>query len=558
MISIQHLSYRYPGAERPVLRDVSLEVQAGDLVLLTGPSGSGKSTLLRCLNGLVPHFTGGQVRGSLCVAGVDPVAAGPSVMSAYVGLVAQDPEGQFVVDRVEEEIAFAMEQRGVAREEMYRRVDEALSRMGMLHLRHRALHTLSGGERQRVAIAAALVLEPRILVLDEPTSQLDPSSADDVLRAVVNLNQETGLTVLLAEHRLERVVPYVHRVVHVSESGGVIVSGPARRMLGEMDEAPPLIRLGRELGWHPLPLTVEEARANAASLAQGVGVRVDIPDGIGPKLEGPILEVQDVHFSYGNSPVLGGVSFQMAPGELVALLGRNGSGKTTLLKCLAGLVQAERGDILLGGESLIGRPVHDICRRIGYLPQEPDDLLFADTVRGELDVTLRNHGLLSGPPIAPEVLLRRLGLESVAGVYPRDLSVGQRQRVSLGAVTVTRPPLILLDEPTRGLDYGAKRDLAHLLSEWQSEGTAILLVSHDVELVAEAADRVMILDGGTVVADGAPSEVLEHHPVYAPQIARLFPGSGWLTPEHVLGCLAVKRGDERRYAEPECAGHRGA
>ena len=224
-------------------------------------------------------------------------------------------------------------------------------------------------------------------------------------------------------------------------------------------------------------------------------------------------------------------------GELVALMGRNGSGKTTLLKCIVGLLRPRQGEITLAGESLIGQKTADVCRSVGYLPQMPDDLLFADTVADELAVTLRNHGLLDDPPITPADLLARLGLSSLAAHYPRDLSVGQRQRVALGAVTVTRPRLLLLDEPTRGMDYAAKRELVRLLREWQAEGAGVLLVTHDVELVVQAAGRVVVLDQGAVSAAGPPAEVLTAASLFAPQMARLFPGAGWLTVEDALAGL---------------------
>jgi energy-coupling factor transport system ATP-binding protein len=218
----------------------------------------------------------------------------------------------------------------------------------------------------------------------------------------------------------------------------------------------------------------------------------------------------------------------------VALMGRNGSGKTTLLKCIVGLLRPGDGKIDLGGDPLIGRPTVDIAKQVGYLPQNPNDLLFADTVTEELRVTLRNHDLEETPPTSPEDLLRRLGLADVAGAYPRDLSVGQRQRTALGAVTVTRPRLLLLDEPTRGMDYAAKDELVRLLREWLVEGTGILLVTHDVELAAQAADRVVVLSQGRVIADGSPERVLTASHLFAPQVARLFPGTGWLTVEDAL------------------------
>jgi len=523
MINFNHLTYAYPNAPRPALAGVTLRVAEGEFALVAGPSGAGKSTLLRCLNGLVPHFTGGQVRGRVAVAGHDPVAEGPQVLSRVVGFVFQDPEAQFVVDRVEDEIAFALENAAIPPDEMRARVEEAMELLGLTPLRDRPLETLSGGEKQRVAIAAALALRPRILALDEPTSQLDPQSAQDVLSALVRLNRDLGLTIVLSEHRLERVLPHADRLIYLPGPDEPAISGPPRQVLHQMDLTPPLVTLGKVLGWEPLPLTIEEGRRFAAN------DQFPMSKSQFPNPQPPILQVEDVFFTYDNALALHGVSLAVGAGELVALLGRNGSGKTTLLKCIVGLLRPKRGEIALAGESLVGQETADICRSIGYLPQEPDALLFADTVAGEIAVTLRNHGLTEDPPIAPANLLARLDLSDQAACYPRDLSVGQRQRVALGAVTVTRPRLLLLDEPTRGLDYPAKRDLVRLLREWQAEGAGVLLVTHDVELVAQAADRVVVLERGAVVAAGSPVEVLTASPLFAPQTARLFPNTGWLT-----------------------------
>ena len=549
MIHFDHLTYTYPDSPHPALTDVTLHVAEGEFVLVAGPSGAGKSTLLRCLNGLVPHFTGGTLSGSVTVAGHDPVAEGPQVLSRVVGFVFQDPEAQFVVDRVEDEIAFALENGAIPPTEMRVRVEQVLDLLDLTPLRDRPLETLSGGEKQRVAIAAALALRPRILVLDEPTSQLDPQSAEEVLDALVRLNRDLGLTVVLAEHRLERVLPHATRLIYLPGPDEPTLTGPPRRTLRRIDLTPPLVTLGKVLGWEPLPLTVEEGRMFAERMVSGSRFQVAGPN---PKLETlkpeTVLSVEGLSFAYDATPALRGVNLKIASGELVALMGRNGSGKTTLLKCIVGLLRPQQGEIALAGESLIGRETADICRSVSYLPQEPDDLLFADTVAEELAVTLRNHGLSDSPPIAPADLLARLGLSDLAASYPRDLSVGQRQRVALGAVTVTRPRLLLLDEPTRGMDYPAKRELVRLLREWQAEGTGVLLVTHDVELVAQAADRVVVLSQGEVVADAPPAEVLTASPLFAPQVARLFPGTGWLTVEDALTGLRVSLPPE----DPAC------
>ncbi len=542
MIQCDRLTYTYPDSSQPALAGVTLHVAEGEFVLVAGPSGAGKSTLLRCLNGLVPHFTGGTLSGSVTVAGHDPVAEGPQVLSRVVGFVFQDPEAQFVLDRVEDEIAFALENGAIPPAEMRVRVEEVLNLLGLTPLRDRPLETLSGGEKQRVAIAAALALRPRVLVLDEPTSQLDPQSAEDVLGALVRLNRDIGLTVVLAEHRLERILPHADHLIYlppppVGDGNGGVLSGPPRHVLCQMDLTPPLVTLGKELGWEPLPLTIEEGRHFAA--------KSPIPNLQSPisnlqsAIRNPQFTIRNLHFAYDRVDVLRGIDLEIAPGELVALMGRNGSGKTTLLKCIVGLLRPQRGEIVLAGKSLIKQDTANICQSIGYLPQEPDDLLFADTVAEELSVTLRNHGLLDSPPIAPAGLLGRLGLSDLAASYPRDLSVGQRQRVALGAVTVIRPRLLLLDEPTRGMDYPAKRELVRLLREWQAEGVGVLLVTHDVELAAQAAGRVVMLGQGEVVADGPP-EVLAASPLFAPQVARLFPGTGWLTVEDALAGLGIQ------------------
>lgn len=561
MIEFDHLTYTYPGAAQPALKDVSLQLPEGELILVIGPSGSGKSTLLRCINGLVPHFSGGQLAGNVRVSELDPVAATPKVLSQHVGFVFQDPEAQFVMDRVEDEIAFALENAAMSPQEMRVRVEETLDLLDLEPLRARTLKTLSGGERQRVAIGAALALRPHILVLDEPTSQLDPKSAEDVLNALVRLNTDLGLTILLAEHRLERVLPFVDRVVYLPDDGGPILLDEPRRVLAQIPLGPPLVQLGKALEWRPLPLTIKEglrfsrAWLQAHPEAAGRAAKAPAPalasPAAGPagrtgRRGAPYLQASGVSVAYGGRTVVRNVHFAAWPGEIVALMGRNGAGKTTLVKTLVGLVQPQGGAVSVAGQPAAGRSVADICREVGYLPQDPNTLLFAETVHDELLATLRNHGLAAkvggewqvaaGARAAdPQELLRRLRLYGKAQAYPRDLSVGERQRVALAAVTVTLPGALLLDEPTRGLDYLAKQELVALLRQWRGDGMAIVLVTHDVELAAALADRVVLMSQGEVIADGPPAEVLGASPLFAPQVARLFPNMGWLTAEDVVG-----------------------
>lgn len=542
MIRIRQLHYTYPTRSRLALNDIWLDVDDGEFVILAGPSGAGKSTLLRCLNGLIPHFSGGAIKGQVEVNGQDALRVGPQGLSRSVGFVFQDPETQTVLDEVESEVAFGLENQAVPAAEMQDRVEEVLDIMGLAHLRHRSPWTLSGGERQKVAIASVLVGRPKILALDEPTSQLDPLAARDLLETVSRLNAVYGLTVILVEQRLERVVRFAERLVYL-EDGRVTLDGPIRQILARVDvrQRPPLARLAGKLSWEEVPLTVTEGRLMAGdylSYSENGTARSLQPKQDRSAQVRPILEASQLHFSYGGREVLRGVDLEVRPGEAVALLGPNGAGKSTLLRCLVGLLRPDAGEVRLDGRSTAGRSVAEICQEVAYLPQTPDDLLFADTVAEELSVTLVCHGL-DGSAVEKTArqLLDDLGLADQQGDYPRDLSVGQRQRVALGAVAVVRPKLLLLDEPTRGLDYATKDNLMALLRRWLGSGMGLVLATHDVELATRIAQRVVVLDDGRVTADGTVEAVLSTLEAFEPEMARLFPGRGWLTVDEVMTAI---------------------
>ena len=549
MIRFEGVSYTYPEAPSPVFADVSFEVGDGEFVLVVGRSGAGKSTLLRCLNGLVPHFSGGLIGGRIRVAGLDPVESGPAVMCEHVGFVFQDPEAQFVVDVVEDEIAFALENMALPRAVMQQRVEEVLDLLALTSLRARPIETLSGGEKQRVAIAAALALRPKVLVLDEPTSQLAPDMAHELLDTLVHLSEALGLTIVLAEHRLERVLPYCDTILyleHVASTPSHVRVGPPREILPLMEDIPPVVTLGKALGWTPLPLSVEDAVPWAQT--------VRIPPGAGTReiaqrrdaLQAPYLRVESLTAGYEGRAVVHDVSLALSPGEIAVLLGHNGVGKSTLLRAMVGLIRPMQGRVWIGDRDVSDLPVAEICRHVAYLPQDPSALLFADTVLDELLTTLHNHDLKpEDVPVPPRKLLEQLGLAPYRDAYPRDLSVGERQRVALAAILVTGPRAILLDEPTRGLDYSAKAALLALLRRWRDGGGAVLLVTHDVELVALAADRVMVMEAGRIVAEGKPAQVLRAAPDFSPQIAHLFPTAGWLTAQDVLDGLGVGRDESQ-------------
>ncbi|MFL7840452.1 MAG: ABC transporter ATP-binding protein [Candidatus Promineifilaceae bacterium] len=534
IIQLRSVTYTYPNRRIPALHAVNLDVKEGEFVLVTGPSGSGKSTMLRTLNGLVPHFSGGEISGDIVVKGVNVIEAGPQVLSNHVGFVAQNPEAQTILETVEPEIAFALENAAVPRVEMHKRVQDVLDYLDLIPLRSRPIISLSGGERQRVAIACALALQPDILVLDEPTSQLDPQAAAELLKMLQDLNRDLGLTIVLAEHRLERTLPFVDSLAYF-EDGRLVSHDSVRRALVHIPQVPPLIELARNLKWEPAPLTISEAaeylpEKRGWDIMEPATAEIDSSDET-------ILQVEGLRYSYNQKVLaLDGIDFQLHKGEILAVMGANGSGKSTLLRCIIGLLQPLSGDVLLKGRSVLGQETVDLTRRIAYLPQYPDDLLFAETVRQELEITLDNHEIFA--PDRVDTTLQKLSLAPFADYYPRDLSTGQRQRTALGAITVAQPDILLLDEPTRGQDGLIKSQLLKIWQRWKSEGMGLIIVSHDVELVAQLADRVMILADGKIEAVGSAESVLSDSSLFAPQIARLFPGSGWLTVEDALNGLA--------------------
>ena len=514
-ISIEGVTYRYPDATRHALNGTSLAVEPGELLLVVGTSGSGKSTLLRCANGLVPHASGGRFSGDVVVFGRSTRTHHPRELADVIGFVAQDPEAQFVVDHVERDIAFVLENLGFAPEAMRRRVEETLDAMGIAHLRDRDPASLSGGEQQRCVIAGALAAAPSALVLDEPTSQLDPQGADDVLGALTRLNADLGTTVLLAEHRLERAAPLADRAV-IIEGGQVGAFGAPAAVLAGYEGAPTVTRLGRVLGWDPPPLSVRDARAFAARAP------VDLPEpSTAPHAAGEtLLSARGVHVELGGRVVLRDIGVEVRRGDVVALLGRNGSGKTTLLRVLAGLLMPASGVVTLADGV-----------RAAYVPQNPNALLFEPTVRREVEETLKLLGRRdSDDPGAVDRWLDALGLLDLASRHPRTLSGGERQRVAIAAVGVGGAPVLLLDEPTRGMDAFSRTALERAVRRHAESGGAVVLATHDVELAARCATEAIVLGDGDVVAVGDSRHVLAGS-LFAPQVLRVLPP--FLTVEEV-------------------------
>ncbi|MCX5378572.1 ABC transporter ATP-binding protein [Streptomyces sp. NBC_00091] len=811
MIRFEQVSVTYEGAAHPSLRDADFTVPEGELTLLVGPSGVGKSTLLGAVSGLVPHFTGGTLRGRVTVAGRDTRTHMPRELADVVGTVGQDPLAHFVTDVVEDELAYGMESLGLAPAVMRRRVEETLDLLGLNELRDRPIASLSGGQQQRVAIGSVLTPHPRVLVLDEPTSALDPAAAEEVLAVLQRLVHDLGTTVLMAEHRLERVVQYADQVLLLPAPGAAPVLGPPAEIMAVSPVHPPVVSLGRLAGWSPLPLSIRDARRQSAPLRthlsargaaatpaapapgsaptpgapapgaaapttpapgsaatpgapapgaaapttpapgsaatpglSGLGsaapapdvaapgsapdpalgvpgpasaspdpgtglsmpgaaaargesptrpstvpqgsapdpapqspARLDLPSGQpgpqadhpggrqppGPHPAPPAIEArgsgggapsfgkgrggeeaprsgtgtgwlgrvlqrgtspgprsgtgsdnrpgsggrlgrrrtgtapdqgsgsgtgggrsgaspglaarlrrrggqaaapagstapgqgsgggpgQDstpgqgsgsvaaataLGIRRGRAEVLRDVTLRVAPGETVALMGRNGAGKSTLLAALTGTLAPTTGQVTVGGRTPHRTPPPEMVRRVGLVPQEPRDLLYADTVAAECAAADADAGAAAGT-------CRALVGALLPGVpddtHPRDLSEGQRLTLALALVLTGRPALLLLDEPTRGLDYAAKARLVETLRALAADGHAIVLATHDVELAAELAHRVVILAGGEIVADGPTAEVVVSSPAFAPQVAKILAPGHWLTVSQVAAAL---------------------
>jgi energy-coupling factor transport system ATP-binding protein len=455
---LDRVSYRYPGATAPSLREVDVAIEPG-LTLVAGSSGGGKSTLLRLFNGLAPQFHGGRISGHAVVAGLDPMRTPIPRMATRVGLVFQDVETQSVYGSVEREVAFGLENLGVPREEMHLRLDEALAELGIEDLRERRLSTLSGGERQLVQLAAVLALRPQLVALDEPTSQLDPEGAAAVLAACLKA-AHGGRAVVVAEHRLETLFPRADRLLQVEggrvTAGDLSEAGGARRSVPSHSAAADGARPRRR----PRPSSAADAA----------------------------WELRDVAAGPAGAAILEGVSLASGPGEVVALVGPNGSGKTTLLRTLAGLLTALAGTVR--------RPPG----RTAYLPQNPGALLHLPTLRAEVALTIKR----TESHESPDEMLGAFGLLALADRYPRDLSSGERQRAALAATLAGSPTLILLDEPTRGMDLAARHSLGAAVRGLAARGSAVVIATHDAELVADLADRTVEVRNGRAIELPAP------------------------------------------------------
>ncbi|MEJ7876544.1 MAG: ATP-binding cassette domain-containing protein [Solirubrobacterales bacterium] len=552
VLELDSFSYRYPGASAPALRDVDLRVEPGEFMVLAGRSAAGKSTLLRVACGLIPHFHGGEAAGSATVCGFDLRDHGPADLRGAVGLVSQDPETQVIAATVRGELELPLEIAGEPEASRARAVEEASLALGIAHLLGRSTATLSGGELQRVALAAALVGRPRVILLDEPTSQLDPVAGDELIGLLRRLNEEWGTTVILAEHRLERCLAASDRVVAMAE-GRVAFDGDPEAYLGwaleaDVALATPLARLFDGAGMRPAPVSVKDARARLCAnhpprvetrsrgeenSIRGAAVRPTLRPWVEKRSDseedstrggGAALRVKRlwVELDHGDGPldVIRDLSLRIEPSEVVALMGRNGAGKSTLLRAIAGLVKPRRGKV-------------EVPSGWAMVPQAPGDMLVRERVGDEL------------PGPEGKAALAAVGLSGAVDSDPRDLSGGERQRLALAIAMAGRaesgmPGLICLDEPTRGMDTARKHELAARLKGLAERGPAVLVATHDVEFAATLAERVVLMGEGEVLADGAATDILSGGWYFATEVARALGAGGPITPERGAELLATR------------------
>ncbi len=480
MIHLDHLSVHYGG--KSALDALSLHIKEGEFVLLTGPSGCGKSTLARCLNGLIPHSSTATMSGQVIVDGLSTREHSVSELATHVGLVFQNPATQLFCLTVEEEVSLGPVNLGLPAAEVARHCEFAMRATNIEHLRGRRVSTLSGGEQQRVAIASVLAMQPRILVLDEPTSNLDLKGTRLVLDTLDRLRREQGITILVIEHRLHEMEGLADRVL-IMKAGRLVVDGPPQQVFGQKKM---LSQLGIRYPWPLLWSRLGYSVLLSGGLASHPGNRE------------PLVELADVEFGYGSGSLFQRLNMAIYPGELIALAGDNGAGKSTIAKIIAGLLKPQKGRVAWSD----GVRGLKLGRRVGLLLQDPLLQLFTNTVADEVAFGPRNFGLFSER--RHQGVLEATGLVALQERTPYALSSGEQQRTALAAVLSLQPKLLILDEPTMGQDWGHLSRFMDFLVALNTQGQTILLITHDYKLVCRYAQRIFVLENGHVVAYGTP------------------------------------------------------
>ena len=560
ILHCDNISFTYKNRSEPSISGINLRIEPGDFILCTGATGCGKSTLLKALNGLIPHEIGGCLTGRVLVDGVDSRGASVAELSRTVALMFQNPDDQIFSTTVADEVGFALENLGMQPPEIAARVAETLAWVGLAGREKNSVHALSGGERQRLALAAVLAVRPKVLVLDEPISQLDPRGAVELLAVLEKLNQEHGVTVIVVEHRLHEVMPLCRHVM-VMEEGKVAWFGSREEAFCAPEvflrlglRIPQTIHICYRLGipavTAALTDTVERIRCEYPNSGFGQATISEPchPSGFAAT---PFLNVQKLEFHYEmqGRKILSDINLAVPQGQFVALMGNNGAGKSTLLQHICGLLPPQSGQV-----SISGKMVRGLDRRVGMVMQNPDLMLFNSTVEAEVNFG-RRQDRGAGAEDSWRDILERIGLTGLEKRFPLALSQGQRVRVAIASVLACRPELFLLDEPTTGQDLGHIDDIIALLQDYAAQGGTVILCTHDTEVAARYAERIVVMTEGRIVADAPPREIFAREEVLtvaglrsplAFRVARELYGGDALSVEEVVGDVQqANMGSER-------------
>jgi energy-coupling factor transporter ATP-binding protein EcfA2 len=548
IIKFTGVSWTYEERKEPALTDVNLSIKRGEVVVITGPSGAGKTTLCRCLNGLIPHFFRGELTGDVNVGGMSVRENDIPFLAAKVGLLFDDPSNQLFNSTVEEELAFGPENYAVPVAEIRQRIDEGLKFSRLEGSRYKNPHALSGGQQQACALAAIYTMRPEVFVLDEPTANLDPFGAQLIFQRLSDLIAKDSRTFVIVEHNLEAVLPYAGRLV-VMDKGKIVADGTPSEVLKQVDlmegidlQVPHATQLSYELQkrghhWRSIPFTTEDGVAMLNDILPELSIRRTNRASDGDRHGGSaehIIEVQDVSYTYPDGTrALNKVSLRIAKGGYVGFIGRNGSGKTTLVKMFSGLLRPTSGRILVEGTDAGIATIPELARRVGYNFQNPDDQIFAKTVREELEFAPRNLGL-QPDEIATSVerVAKDLELSEYLDVNPFSLSQGLRRRVAFGSVLTLDPAVLVVDEPTTGQDYARAKVVMELCRRLNERGKTIVIISHNMDLIAEYCDYIFVMKDGALLTEGKPRDVfsrpetLLETSIVPPQVTRIFQQAG--------------------------------
>lgn len=517
-IVIEQLTYRYPESDRIALEHINLTVEQGEVLFLVGRSGCGKSTLAKCITGAVPQFYGGTIGGEVRIHDKPIESCTRSELAKEITMVFQDPERQLLMNKVHREVAFGLENIGMEESLMKRRVWEALQFTGVMDLAFRDIQTLSGGQKQKIAIASALAYMPKCIILDEPTSQLDPTAAEEIAAIIKKVNEELGITIIIIEQRIDKWFDIADRIA-VMEKGKLVFCGAREELYQHSGKTlhqflPTYMKVAKLLQVEKPPMSFSEARKKMKTEV----IQVSMEDTLREAEERVVIK--RLRYSYdAKVEALKNLDMKIYKKDFIGILGANGAGKSTFLKALMGLIPYE-GSIQIFNKEVKKTSLRERVRDIAYVSQNPNDYLSKDTVYEEIKFTLDNYGVEDAPGI--EAVMERLRINHLRDRNPRDASGGERQRIAIASMLVLKPKILLLDEPTRGLDGKAKFELGALLKEMNAAGTTILLITHDIEFAAEYCSRFMLMFNGEVMSMGTRSEVLGQGIYYTTAVHKLF------------------------------------